>query len=443
MPSLTPLHETYCKWDRTPPSQADILEGMAQLLTTRLSSSMQDLFHAMQREILLSLFGINEQRAKHMKKIPYLEKIYQFSVNALQNYSQYLLAPALRHIIERFPKLHNKPLTPTLHFLVGVVNGVLGDYLLKQHNPMALPMNFYDHYGALQQGELNGHVTIFVHGLCMNHLDWSTQRYSGIGEKLLAQRDHNTMLYLNYNTGRRISANGRSLSNTLEDLIKRNPDISSINLIGHSMGGLVARSALFYGKQHMYDWLHRIENLVCLGSPHHGAGLERFSFTAQEKIGHFPLVKLVGHLVNIRSNGILDLRHGSVRDDDWEHNEARIGLMDDNRKPAPIPSHVNTFLVAGTIEFENRHNKALKILGDYLVSVQSALGEHPNPRFRLKVPEAHKAIFYGLNHLEIQYHPIVAEQIALWFYPSTHIAEENKVHEYMVQVDSLDGIVMT
>lgn len=37
MPSLTPLHETYSKWDRTPPSQADVLEGFAQLVSTSLS----------------------------------------------------------------------------------------------------------------------------------------------------------------------------------------------------------------------------------------------------------------------------------------------------------------------------------------------------------------------------------------------------------------------
>ena len=58
------------------------------------------------------------------------------------------------------------------------------------------------------------------------------------------------------------------------------------------------------------------------------------SFAGQ--IGTFPFVKIIGHIINIRSNGILDLRHGSVRDDDWEHNEARIGHVDDNRKPAPL-----------------------------------------------------------------------------------------------------------
>ena len=443
MPSLTPLHETYCRWDRTPPSQADVLEGLAQLVTTRLNDVMQELIQAIQREILISMFGMSEQHSKKLQKIPYIDKLYQLSFDTLLSYGNYLLAPGLRQIIEKYPKLHDKPLTPNLHFLVGVLNGVLGDYLLKYQNPMALPMVLYDHYGGLQKGDLSGRVVIFVHGLCMNHLGWSNTQYGGIGEKLLAQRGNNTMLYLNYNSGRRISANGRSLSHTLEDLIRRNPRITSIDLIGHSMGGLVSRSALFYGKQNMYQWIHLTENLVCLGSPHHGAVLERFGFILQDKLGHFPFVKIIRHIVNIRSNGILDLRYGSVRDDDWEHNHARIGGMDDNRKPAPLPKHINTYLVAGTIEYENKKNRTLKVLGDYLVSVDSAFGEHPNPRFQLKVPESHKAIFYGLSHFEIHYHSSVAEQIVKWFYPSQDELVKEEVHEYRMQPENLSGIELS
>ena len=443
MPSLTPLHETYCKWDRTPPSQADVLEGLAQLVTMRFSDVVHDLIQNIQRELLISIFGVSEQKSKKFHKIPYVAKLYQLTYEAFFNYGNYLLAPGLRSIIEKFPRLHDKPLTPTLHFLVGALNGVLGDYLLKYHNPMALPMVVYDHYGAVQKGELTGRITLLVHGLCMNHLDWSTRKYGGIGEKLLAQRDHNTMLYLNYNTGRRISANGRSLSNTLEDLVRRNPGITSIDLIGHSMGGLVSRSALFYGKQNMYDWIHRVENLVCLGSPHHGAVLERLGFALQKYLGRIPMGKIVGHIANIRSNGILDLRYGSVRDDDWEHNEVRIGLMDDNRKPAPLPSHVNTYLVAGTIEFEHRKNRTLQVIGDYLVSVKSALGEHPNPRYQLKVPDAHKAIFYGLNHFEIQHHPQVAEQIVHWFYPNADDVKCTEIHEFILGLEHFEGIALT
>lgn len=443
MPSLTPLHETYCKWDSSPPSQADVLEGLAQLFSTPLSNVVQNLIQSLQREMLLSIFGMSKKKSQELQKKSYVKKFYQFSYDTLSNYGSYFLAPTLRKVIDQFPDLHDKPLTPHMIFLVSALNGVIGDYLLKNQNPLALPSVLYDHYGMVQNGDLSGRIVIFCHGLCMNHLDWTNHSYGGIGEKLLAQRDQNTMLYLHYNTGRRISANGRSLANILEDLVKRNPRITSINLIGHSMGGLVSRSALFYGKQNMHQWFHMSENLVCLGSPHHGAVLERIGFAIQEKVGRFPLVKLAGHIVNIRSNGILDLRHGSVRDDDWEHNEARIGMIDDNRKPAPLPSHINTFLVAGTIEFENRKNKTLKMIGDYLVSVKSALGEHPNPRFQLKIPQSHKAVFYGLNHMEIQYHSTVAEQIAKWFYPHHDDIAEEQIKKYLIKLENMQGIVET
>lgn len=443
MPSLTPLHETYCKWDTTPPSQADLLEGLAQLLSMPVHQVVKELVQTIQREVLLSLFGMSEQHSRKFQNMSPIRKLYSLSFDTLQNYSNYLLAPSLRQVIDRFPRLHDKPLTPYMHVLVGILNGVLGDYLLNQQNPLALPMTIYDHYGSVQKGELTGQVILFVHGLCMNHLDWSHQQYGGIGEKLLAQRQRNTMLYLNYNTGRRISANGHSLANTLEDLIQRNPNITSISLIGHSMGGLVSRSALFYGKQDLHEWIHMVDNLVCLGSPHHGAALERFGFHLQDKLGRFPFMKIVGHVVNIRSNGILDLRYGSVRDDDWEHNEVRIGEIDDNRKPAPFPSHINAFLVAGTIEYENKRNRTRQVIGDYLVSVKSALGEHPNPRFQLKLPESHKAVFYGLNHMEIQYHSSVAEQIVKWFYPENDDRVNEQVREYIVNLESIEGIALT
>ena len=444
MPSLTPLHETYCKWDRTPPSQADVLEGLAQLASTSLSG-IHELIQMIHRELLFNTLGMSDQQSRYFQAIPRVERLYQLSYQALQRYGYYFLAPGLRQIIERFPSLHHKALTPQLHYLIGALNGVLGDYLLAQHNPLALAMVLYEHHGRLQQGKLKGKVVIFIHGLCMNHLSWANPNFSGIGAHLLKQPQPGTMLYLNYNTGRRISANGHSLANILEDLLKRNPDITQIDLIGHSMGGLVARSALFYGKQNMQSWLGKAGNLVCLGSPHHGAVLERFGFSLQEKLGRFPLISMIGNLVNIRSNGILDLRHGSVRDDDWEYMDMRIGAPDDNRKPAPLPSHVRTFLVAGTVESQNASNKALKIIGDYLVSVKSALGEHADPRLQLKVPEQHKAVFFGLNHFEIQFHTEVAQRIVEWFYPERYLPQASSPETITAELEpeQLKDIVET
>lgn len=443
MPSLTPLHETYCKWDRTPPSQADLLEGVAQVVSTPLNHVARELIQTIQHEVISSVFGISRKKSTKLKNNSNIQKFYKYSFDTIQDYGSQYIAPGLRQIITKFPTLHASPLTPKQHYFVGALNGVCGDYLLKQQNPISLPMVIYDHYGSVQKGELTGHVVLFIHGLCMNHLDWSNPQFGGIGEKLLAQRDHNTMLYLNYNTGRRISSNGHSLANTLEDLIQRNPKISSLSLIGHSMGGLVARSALFYAKQSLHSWLHLTENLVCIASPHHGAALERLSFNIQNKLGRFPVVRIFGHLFNIRSNGILDLRHGSIRDDDWEYNDARVGFVDDHRKPAPLPSHIQSYLIAGSIEREKKNKTSRHLFGDYLVSIQSALGEHPNPRLQLNVSDSHKAIFYGLSHFRIHHNSSVAEQIALWFYPFQQENSSEQVHEYFINLDHYNGIALT
>ena len=188
MPSLTPLHETYCKWDRSPPSQADVLEGLAQLVSTPLHQAVQNLIQSLQREMLLSIFGLSKKKSQEFQKKSYVKKFYDFSYSTLLNYGSYFLAPTLRKIIDQFPKLHDKPLTPKMTFLVSALNGIIGDYLLKNQNPLALSSNLYDHYGELQQGDLSGRIVIFSHGLCMNHLDWTNRNYGGIGEKLLAQR---------------------------------------------------------------------------------------------------------------------------------------------------------------------------------------------------------------------------------------------------------------
>ena len=415
MPSLTPLHENYCKFDRSPPSQADFLEGLSQLATSSVSG-VAELVQEIHREIFLQYFSLTTRQANFIWDNGITKRVYNLSQRVMQQYGKGL-AISLRGLNRYFPVLHEKPLTPLMHFVANALNGVLGDYMLNSHNPLALPMVLYDRYGQLQQGELSGRVIILVHGLCMNHLSWAPGESSGLGEHILYHQQQANVLYLNYNTGRRISSNGRTFSNVLEDLIKRNPRITTIDLIGHSMGGLVSRSALFYGKQSAYNWINYVENLVCIGSPHQGAVLERLGFMFQEKIGKVPFASVLAQLANMRSAGIIDLRHGSVRDDDWEHLDAKIGQMDDCRKPAPLPSRVNTYLIAGTLERESSSSKTLEAIGDYLVSVKSALGDHPHPQFRLKVPEDHKAVFYGLNHFEIQHHPRVREQIIAWLYP--------------------------
>ena len=414
MPSLTPLHENYCKFDHSPPSQADFMEGLSQLATSSVTG-VAEIVQEIHRDIFLQYFSLTRRQANFIWENGITKRIYGLTQQIMQQYGKGL-AISLRGLNRYFPVLHEKPLTPMMHFIANALNGVLGDHMLQSHNPLALPMVMYDRYGQLQRGELSGRVVILIHGLCMNHLSWAPGESSGLGEHILYHQQQANVLYLNYNTGRRISSNGRSFSNLLEKLVSNNPRITEIDLIGHSMGGLVSRSALFYGKQSTCKWIDYVENLVCIGSPHQGAVLERLGFMLQEKVGQIPFASVLAQLGNLRSAGIIDLRHGSVRDDDWEHLEARIGQMDDCRKPAPLPSRIKTYLIAGTLERESSSSKTLEAIGDYLVSVKSALGDHPHPQFRLKVPEDHKAVFYGLNHMEIQYHPKVREQIIAWVY---------------------------
>lgn len=418
--SPTPLHEPFCALTTSPPTQADLIEGVAQLATTGIVE-VTELVQAIHREIVLRPLGLDRPEFHALWNRGLTGQVYGLTKGIMRQ-SGKGLAASLRLFNRLTPAFGDHPLTPVQHFLVGVINGVAGDHLIRMQNPLAAPMLVYNRDGQVHQGPVKRRLVLMAHGLCMNFLSWDPGESVGMGEQLQYRMPDATVLYLNYNTGRRISQNGRTLSQLLERLVQENPHVEEISLIGHSMGGLVSRSALFYGKQQGHEWIHRVKNLVCLGSPHQGAVLERLGFLLQDRVGQIPVAGLLANLADIRSAGIIDLRHGSVRDDDWEHLEERRGLGDDVRKPAPLPSRINTYLVAGTIERSpDSKRRPLDIIGDYLVSIPSALGEHADPAYRLNVPEEHKAVFYGVNHMEVQYHPAVRNQVINWLVPEAFV----------------------
>lgn len=430
MPSLTPLHEPYCTIQQAAPTRGDLLEGVAQLATSGIHG-VTELVQAIHRELILRPLGLHtpKNRAKWHKGVT--SHFYGLS-KKLMIRSGHGLALSLRAVNKMTPESKGRPLSPMQHWMIGAINGVVGDHLIRMRNPMALPMMLYDRYGQPQRGEVRGRVVILIHGLCMNHLSWDPGQSVGLGEQILYRQPFSNVLYLNYNTGRRISQNGRSFSRLLEQLIQRNPKITEIDLIGHSMGGLVSRSALFYGKQSGNEWPFLVDHLVCLGSPHHGAVLERLGFMLQERLGKLPFTGILVQILDIRSAGVIDLRHGSVRDDDWEHLDGRRGQADDIRKPAPLPTRIKAYLAAGTLERTPNSSKAMEVVGDYLVSIKSALGEHENPLYRLNVPEHRKAVFYGINHLQLQYHAAVRDQVIAWLIPNAYLPHStNKRVEYV------------
>jgi len=127
-----------------------------------------------------------------------------------------------------------------------------------------------------------------------------------------------TPLYVRYNTGLHISANGRALAQLLGDVVAAWPTgVEEIVLVGHSMGGLVARSACHYAEVDGHRWTDSVRHVFCLGSPHLGADLEKGTNAVAWAFGRLPETRAFSTILNARSVGIKDLRYGSCAEEDW------------------------------------------------------------------------------------------------------------------------------
>ena len=118
-----------------------------------------------------------------------------------------------------------------------------------------------------------------------------------------------TPVYVRYNSGLHVSDNGRRLSEVLDHVIGGWPvDVEEIVLIGHSMGGLVARSACHYGESGGHRFTDAVRHVFCLGSPHLGADLEKGANALAWAFAKLPETRAFATFLNARSAGIKDLR---------------------------------------------------------------------------------------------------------------------------------------
>ena len=170
-------------------------------------------------------------------------------------------------------------------------------------------------------------------------------------------------------------SNGRAFAEALEALVAAWPvEIEDFVVIGHSMGGLVARSACAYGEEAGHAWRGKLRTLVFLGTPHHGAPLERIGNWVDVILGKAPYVAAFGRLGKIRSAGVTDLRYGNLMDEDWQGRD-RFAREPDSRRPVPLPEGVACYAIAATTAKEAGGLKD-RLVGDGLVPVASALGHH-------------------------------------------------------------------
>ncbi|MBP6675484.1 MAG: hypothetical protein KA185_09430, partial [Vitreoscilla sp.] len=227
----------------------------------------------------------------------------------------------------------------------------------------------------------------------------------------LAQALGCTPIYLHYNSGRHVSQNGRDFASQLDALVANWPvPVEDLVIVAHSMGGLVTRSACHVAAGSA--WMRRLRSVVFLGTPHHGAPLERGGRLVDAVFGVSPYVAPFARLSQARSAGITDLRYGNLQDADWQHRDRHAQKRDD-RVPTPLPEGVQCHVVAATTA-EQASGLHSRVVGDGLVPLASALGEHRNPALALHVPRSHRMVVTQANHWDLLNRADLADQLKRW-----------------------------
>ncbi|GAB5453247.1 MAG: hypothetical protein Hals2KO_35750 [Halioglobus sp.] len=255
------------------------------------------------------------------------------------------------------------------------------------------------------------HLLIVLHGLSMNDREWTSKQHNH-AEALAAKHGY-TPVYTLYNSGRHVSVNGRMLCEQLSALLAAWPEpVESITFLGFSMGGLLARSTLQLAQETEQPWLAKVTRAVYVGTPHQGAVLERGGYWLQRLISLSPYTAPLAALGRVRSAGITDLRHGNVRDDDWQHHDEHEDNAD-YRVPTPLPGGIEHFAIAATLS-QGPGKVAGRLMGDGLVHPSSATGRHKDEALALDFAESNTRIFYNLGHLAMLHDERVMNQLDGW-----------------------------
>jgi len=301
-----------------------------------------------------------------------------------------------------------------------VLNGVVGDYLEENDNPLQISMQFRHEGIALPIDkkslknvfpQINGKILLMIHGSCMNDIQWTRNDHNhGIS---LAKELGFTPVFLHYNSGLHISTNGHNFNKLIEDLVFQWPvAVKELNILAHSMGGLVTRSAFHYGQQQQRKWIKHLKKIIFLGTPHHGSPLEKAGNYVDVVLEAVPYAKPFARLGKIRSAGVTDLRYGNILDEDWKDSD-RFEMKKDKRITVPLPKKVSCYSIAAVAR-KATASKSSQMLGDNMVPVKSALGLHKNADKALNFKKENTWIAYENNHIDLLSDKKIYDKIREW-----------------------------
>jgi pimeloyl-ACP methyl ester carboxylesterase len=307
--------------------------------------------------------------------------------------------------------------TPRGALVVGAVTGLIGDELERQGSDLAEPMSVRLDGRAVEPADFAAAVdapterlVVFAHGLMESEFAWRLGGAEPYGARLRRELGF-TPVELRYNTGRHISENGRSLADLLEQLAQGWPvEVERIVLVGHSMGGLVSRSACHQAAVRGDTWVEHVRHVISLGTPHMGAPLAQGVHWASAALHALPETRPLASFLRRRSAGIRDLRQGSLVDADWLDRDPDA-LRAVACEEVPLLEGAMHCFVAATVTSNPRHPVA-RLVGDYLVLEASASGRARDRRIPFEAEQG--MVVGGAHHIALLNHPAVYEQLRDW-----------------------------
>jgi pimeloyl-ACP methyl ester carboxylesterase len=309
--------------------------------------------------------------------------------------------------------------TPRGSALIAAVTGLRGDSLEAEGSPLCQPMavRVSGEPVALDPDALaeafpdaTPRIVVFLHGLMDTEFSWSFAKREPYGARLGRELGC-TPVYVRYNSGRHISENGRSLSDLMEELVEAWPvRADEVALVGHSMGGLLARSACCHAAEKGDEWVRLVRHSVSLGSPHMGAPLEQALHVLSAGLAALPETRPFANFLRRRSGGIRDLRQGSLADEDWRDRDPDA-LRAAACAEVPLLEGATHCFVSATITRSERHPLG-RLIGDTLVLVPSASGRSRTRR--IPFDEEFGMHVGGATHFALLNHPVVYDRLRDW-----------------------------
>ena len=290
--------------------------------------------------------------------------------------------------------------------VAGAINGLVGDHMVALDNDLAVPMTLFTATLADDPAHAHaelprtpeeiraavrdhpdrdlGHLVVFVHGLGETEHAWRVGAEQSAGEgyaEAVASHLGAVPLLLRYNSGLRIADNGAALSMLLTDTVASWPvPVRRIDVVGHSMGGLVLRHACHHAVETGTPWVPAVRRMVYLGSPHRGAPLAHGVDHLSRGLARWSRSRAWSEFLDRRSVGIHDLVAGVSETD------------------VPLLAGATHHGVAACLT-ASAHHPLANVLGDLLVPVDSARGALTDVE---TLPSSHH--FHLLNDPDVHAH---------------------------------------